>query len=265
MTRFNVSVAAVAAACFLFVAACGGGGSPAADEAAIREANAKWLVAIAAKDVKAVGQIYAEDGQLLPANAPKAVGRDAVEKGWGEMFTIPGMSLTFETDTFVFAKSGDLAIDIGTYNFGSGEGAAAAIEVGKYVVTWTKRDGKWFVLTDMFSSDAPPASAPAASVTPAAEPSPAKAPAVGTTMHFEGCIRKGVENKCLVVESNGVTYNVTSGKGVLRIDQYAAGTGVVTDKVSYCMQGPVLDPITLDSKQPDKVCTQTPAAKPKSP
>lgn len=100
----------------------------------------------------------------------------------------------------------------------------------------------------------------------AAESSPTVAPpAVGTTVHFEGCVRKGVENRCLVVESNGVTYNVTAGKAVLKIDQYAAGTGVVTDKVSFCMQGPVLDPITLDSKQPEKVCTPAPAAKPKLP
>jgi uncharacterized protein (TIGR02246 family) len=145
-----------------------------ADEAAIREQNKKWLEAIAAKDAKTVAALYAEEGQLMPPNAVKAVGREAIEKGWAGMFGIPGMSLSFETETFVFAKSADLAVDIGNYKFTAGEGAAAQVETGKAVVTWTKRDGKWYVLTDMFSSDAPAAPpAPPAAVAPAVDPAAA--------------------------------------------------------------------------------------------
>lgn len=156
-----------------FVVACGAvlnacAPSPEADEAAIRATNKQWMEAIAAKDAKATAAIYAEDGQMLPPNAPKAVGRAAVEKAWTDLMTIPGMSLTFETETFVFAKSGDLAVDIGTYKFGAG----GTTDTGKAVVTWTKRDGKWLVLTDMFSSDAPP---PAPAPAPAA-PAPAETP-----------------------------------------------------------------------------------------
>jgi uncharacterized protein (TIGR02246 family) len=146
-----------------------------ADEAAIREQNKKWLEAIAAKDAKTVAALYAEEGQLMPPNAVKAVGREAIEKGWAGMFGIPGMSLSFETETFVFAKSADLAVDIGNYKFTAGEGAAAQVETGKSVVTWTKRNGKWYVLTDMFSSDAPPAPPAAAAADPAATPAAADA------------------------------------------------------------------------------------------
>lgn len=124
------------------------------------------MEAIAAKDAKAVAAIYAEDGQMLPPNAPKAVGREALEKAWAGLMGMPGMTLTFETETFVFAKSGDLAVDIGTYKFTAG----GHTENGKAVVTWTKRDGKWLVLTDMFSSDQPPAPPPAPAVAPV-EPS----------------------------------------------------------------------------------------------
>jgi uncharacterized protein (TIGR02246 family) len=149
-----------------------------ADEAAIREANKKWLETIVAKDAKSVAALYAEDGQFLPPNAPKAVGREAIEKNWAGLFAIPGMALTFETEKFVFAKSSDLAVDIGTYKFSTGEGAAVQTEVGKAVVTWTKRDGKWYVLTDMFSSDQPPAPAAAeAPADPAAPAAPATPPA----------------------------------------------------------------------------------------
>ncbi len=161
-----------------------------ADEAAIHEANKRWLEAIVAKDAKAIAALHAEDAQMLPPNAPRAVGREAIEKGWAETMAIPGMSLTFETEKFVFAKSGDLAVDIGSYKFTAGEGAQAATDTGKSVVTWTKRNGKWYVLTDMFSSDQPaqppaPAAAPAAEGTPPAAtgetapatPAPATPPA----------------------------------------------------------------------------------------
>lgn len=148
-----------------------------ADEAAIREANKRWQEAVVAKDAKAIAALHAEDAQMLPPNAPRAVGRTAIEKGWAETMAIPGMSLTFETEKFVFAKSGDLAVDIGAYKFTAGEGAQAVTDTGKSVVTWTKRNGKWLVLTDMFSSDLP-AQPPA----PAAAPAPATdAPAAGTT------------------------------------------------------------------------------------
>jgi uncharacterized protein (TIGR02246 family) len=147
------------------------------DEAAIRAINKAWLEAIVAKDAKAIAAIYAEDGQMLPPNAPKAVGRAAVEKGWTDFMAIPGMALTFETESFVFAKSGDLAVDIGTYKFTAGE----TTDTGKAVVTWTKRDGKLFVLTDMFSSDLPPPPPPApAAAAPATPAEPGATPAAPT-------------------------------------------------------------------------------------
>src|SRR5689334_21984592 len=70
-------------------------------------------------------------------------------------------------------------------------------------------------------------------------------PAVGTKVHFEGCVRRGVEHGCLfVLSTDGHGYNVTSGKSVLKVDQYAAGTGTVSpNQITYCMQGVVLDNI----------------------
>lgn len=149
------------------------------DEAAIRAANKQWLEAIAAKDAKAIAAIYAEDGQFLPPNAAKAVGREAVEKNWAGAVALPDMSLTFETEKFVFSKSGDLAVDIGTYKFAAG----GQTDTGKSVVTWTKRDGKWLVLTDMYSSDQPPpppAPAPAPAPVEAAPAAPTETPAPAT-------------------------------------------------------------------------------------
>lgn len=173
-----------------FLSACGGSNSTVADEAAIKDINKKWQELIVAKDAKAIAELYVEDGEMLPPNLPKAVGRAAIEQGWNGFTSMPGMALTFETDKLVFAQSGDIAVETGTYKFSAGEGAAQTTEVGKSVVTWQKKDGKWHVLTDMFSSDTAPTppAAPAApvdaTVAPAdgaAVPADATAPATSGT------------------------------------------------------------------------------------
>lgn len=157
---------------------CGGTESTASDEAAIKAANTKWMELIVAKDAKSIAsEIYGEDGQMMPPNAPVASGREAIEKGWTPLVNIPGVQITFETSRLVFAKSGDLAVENGTYKFVVGEGADQSTDIGKSTVTWQKKDGKWQVLSDMFSSDAP--AVPAAPAAPAeAAPAPA---AEGTT------------------------------------------------------------------------------------
>jgi uncharacterized protein (TIGR02246 family) len=167
----------ILAACMVLLTACGPNNHE-ADDAAIREINKKWMAAIAVKDTPAIGALYAEDAQFLPPNMPKVVGREAIQRGWAEMLGMPGVSLTFETEKFVFAKSGDLAVEIGTYKLTMGEGAAAVNDSGKAVVTWTKRNGQWLVLTDMFSSDAAP---PPAAAAAAAPPTGTPAAPEGTT------------------------------------------------------------------------------------
>ena len=134
--RFSTFAAAIVLAGASFVlAACGGGNTGAADEAAIRELNKKVIEAIAAKDAPAIAGFYAEDAQMLPPNAPKAVGRDEIQKNWEGLLKLPGMMLTFETEKIVLAKSGDLAVDIQTYKLITGEGAEVAKETGNSLVT----------------------------------------------------------------------------------------------------------------------------------
>ena len=85
-----------------FLVSCGGTESTAADEAAIKDANKKWMELIVKKDAKAIAtEIYSEAGVFLPPGAPRVVGREAVEKAWADMANIPGVALTFETDSGV--------------------------------------------------------------------------------------------------------------------------------------------------------------------
>ncbi len=155
------------------------------EEAAIRAQNVKWLEAIAKHDADAVAAMYAQDGEFLPPNSAKVTGRERIKAAWQAMFQIPGVSLTFATDKFVFGSSNDLAVDIGSYEFKSSSGASSASDKGKSVVTWVKHDGDWQVLTDMFSSDAPTLqstpSVPAAAATTLVPATPTTPPAAAAT------------------------------------------------------------------------------------
>lgn len=171
----HIAATLVFAGASVLLVSCGGTESTTADEAAIRDINKKWMELIAAKDAKTIAEtVYAENGQLMPPNSPKAAGRDALLQAWTDVTSIPGLQLTFETESLTFAKSGELAVEVGTYKMVMGEGAAQATETGKSVVTWIRKDGTWQVLTDMFSSDASPTAPAAAPV--AADPVAAPAP-----------------------------------------------------------------------------------------
>lgn len=169
MNRLSFAVAVVA--CGL-VAACGGS-DPRADEAAIAEQNKALMAAVVAKDAKAAAAVYAEEGELHAPNAPKAVGHAALEQYWSQMMGLPNVTLTFTTEKVVFASGGDLAVDIGSYQFSGG----GMTDEGKSVVTWVKRNGTWLILTDSFSSNRPLPAPPAAS----AETTPAVPSTDGTT------------------------------------------------------------------------------------
>lgn len=180
----HIAATLVFAGASVLLVSCGGTESTAADEAAIRDINKKWMELIAARDAKAIAEtVYAENGQLLPPNAPKAVGREALVQAWTGVMATPGMQLTFETESLTFARSGELAVEVATYKMVIGEGATQVTDTGKSVVTWIRKNGKWQVFTDMFSSDA--------AATPAAAPAvadPVAAPAEGAAPAAEGTV-----------------------------------------------------------------------------
>ena len=68
-------------------------------------------------------------------------------------------------------------------------------------------------------------------------------------VRFAGCVKPGVEMGCLIVESGGKTYDVTTAKSRLKIGDFASGTGK-PGIMSVCMQGEALGNIVLDPKPP---------------
>ena len=136
--------------------------SRAADEAAIREADAASLRAIAAKETDATVSYYDERASIVIPNAPIATGREEIRKAWKQMFAIPGFNLAPKTTKVEVARSGDLAYAQGTYEFSATDPRGALVEDrGKFVVVWKKQtDGAWKIAADISNSNMPLTPAP---------------------------------------------------------------------------------------------------------
>jgi uncharacterized protein (TIGR02246 family) len=121
-----------------------------ADEAAIRDADAQWAKAVAAKDVQKIVSFYADGASLTAPGAPIANGKEEIQKAWTAMAGIPGFALTFTPTKVVVGRSGDMAYELGEYEMTvNDKNGKPQTTKAKYVVVWGKQpDGKWKALVD---------------------------------------------------------------------------------------------------------------------
>lgn len=126
-----------------------------AEEKAIRDIDARWVSAVAARDTAAITKLYATDGLYMAPNWAALGGRAGAQKGWGMMFAAKDAALTFGPTKVVVAQAGDIAYDIGTYTFSMAGPKGRVEDKGKYLVVWKKQDGAWKIAADMFNTDMP--------------------------------------------------------------------------------------------------------------
>ena len=134
----------------------------AADENAVKEADAQWSKTAMTGDVDATVAFYSDDAAVLPPNAPIATGKPAIRAVWAAMLT-PDTTVSWQVTKAEVARSGDLAYVTGTYQIVAKNPKGKAQEDrGKMVEVWKKQaDGKWKTVADIFNSDMPlPASHP---------------------------------------------------------------------------------------------------------
>ena len=127
----------------------------AAVESAIASLNTSFTAAMAARDTDTVANFYADDARFLPANGPRADGRQAIRAAWASFLRMPGLSLTPQSSQILISDAGDMVVDIGTYHLKM-DGPKGPIEdVGKYVTVLKQVGGEWKVVVDIFNSDMP--------------------------------------------------------------------------------------------------------------
>jgi ketosteroid isomerase-like protein len=128
----------------------------AAEERAIRAADAQWLKASQAKDAAGEAAVIASDAMVYRANENPIAGPAAfqayAEKTYKEN---PKMSGGWTTDKITVAASGDMAVQTGTYNL-EGLGPKGDVkDAGKFVTVWKKVGGAWKVAYDVGSTTMP--------------------------------------------------------------------------------------------------------------
>ncbi len=134
--------------------------APPVDAVAIKAEIVKidevFMAAVAARDTVALRNYYAADARMLPPNAPRADGIDAVMASWSGFLAMPGLEMTGECKDVIVSQAGDIAIDLGSFHMKfTGPGGAPMEDTGKYMSVFKKTDAGWKCIIDTFSSDVP--------------------------------------------------------------------------------------------------------------
>jgi uncharacterized protein (TIGR02246 family) len=170
LTVISTALRSVALACVLLVAGCTGAQQPsaqsdtrAADEAAIRKADADWVKAGQSKQVDAWVAFYADDAVVLAPNDKVANTKESIRKSVGELLALPSLSITWQPTKVEVARSGDLAYLYGAYELTMNDASGKPVnDRGKLVEIWKKQaDGGWRCIVDTWNSDLPAAPQPA--------------------------------------------------------------------------------------------------------
>ncbi|HEY6904609.1 MAG TPA: SgcJ/EcaC family oxidoreductase [Candidatus Acidoferrales bacterium] len=126
----------------------------AADEAAIRAADADFAKAAAAKDLDKCMSLYADDAVFLSSGSPAAVGKDNIRTVIQRMLATP-MQLTIHVASVDVARSGDLAVDRGTVEAAvSDKKGKTTTQTSEYMLVWKKgADGTWKIVADTSANE----------------------------------------------------------------------------------------------------------------
>lgn len=146
--------------CFTLLSFALAGSVPAgeakSDEQALRDNDANWSKAAAAKDLDRALSFYAENAKMLPPNAPIATTKEAIRKIWKELLETPGLVISWKANQVQVAKSGDIGFVTGTYEVTTKDDSGGPVQDhGKYLEVWEKTNGIWNCTIDINNSDLP--------------------------------------------------------------------------------------------------------------
>lgn len=103
------------------------------------------------RDAAGMGELYTEEGQLLPPNGGIVQGRQAIAGFWRAVMEMGIHSLDMQVGEV--EQHGDTAIEVSTAGLLL-EGGEVADEI-KYVVVWKRERGEWKLHRDIWNSNRP--------------------------------------------------------------------------------------------------------------
>jgi len=130
----------------------------AADEQALRDIEAEWSKAGAAKDIEKIMSFYADDAKNYRANAPIESGKDAIRAGQIKESAQKDYAMSGELSGVIVSSGGDLGITYGTSQTSWTDAAGKpALDKSKWITIYRKQpDGKFKCIMNIFNSDLPP-------------------------------------------------------------------------------------------------------------
>ena len=128
----------------------------AADETAIRAAEADMSKAVGALDPAKAASFYTDDVVGMSDDAPVIQGK-ANMQAYFETMMKGKPEISFQTSKVEVARSGDLAYTWGTGKVGiKDKKGKMTVKTAKYASVWKKQaDGSWKIVVDTFIPDPP--------------------------------------------------------------------------------------------------------------
>jgi uncharacterized protein (TIGR02246 family) len=128
----------------------------AAEEAKMRADLARWFDDYNKGNADAVAAQYAEDGTLMPPNAPPSTGRAAIKTFLAaDSANTKAAGLMLKNgDVTGIGISGDLAWMSGTFSIVDAKGTT--VDTGKYLSVHRKTNGAWLYIRDIWNTNNPP-------------------------------------------------------------------------------------------------------------
>ena len=124
-----------------------------AAKAAITKSNKTYGEGFAKNDSSLFLSKYTKDGCIMPANAPKLCGAQAIAMFYKGAKSNGVQNVKLVTEEVMGGP--EVVVETGTYEL---LGAAnASMDKGKFVVAWKMEDGKWKMHRDIFTTNTPPA------------------------------------------------------------------------------------------------------------
>jgi ketosteroid isomerase-like protein len=126
-------------------------------ERTLRDLDAQWSKAAAAKDLEQTVAYYSTDAIVLPPNTTRAATSETIRNVWKELLAAPALAISWQPMKVELSQSADMAYVSGTYELTMNDAAGQPInDRGKYLEVWKKQpDGKWKCGADMWNSDLP--------------------------------------------------------------------------------------------------------------
>ncbi|HEV3099626.1 MAG TPA: DUF4440 domain-containing protein [Candidatus Udaeobacter sp.] len=121
----------------------------------LRDLDAQWSKAAAAKDLEQTIAYYSDDAIVLPPNTRSAATKEAIRNFWKDLLTSSGLVITWKPARVQLGTSGEMAWVSGAYELTMNDTSGKPInDHGKYLEVWERQpDGKWKCVADMWNSD----------------------------------------------------------------------------------------------------------------